>query len=85
MLSKKEPAFDNLENSQSIQITEDTNIKFTGRIVCSGEKAKHVSGQAFNEEIRCVTLCIYLTISTKARNNDRIIQEGSVEDRDGII
>lgn len=85
LISKKEPAFGNLENSQCIQIIEDTNIKFSARKLCSGEKAKPVGRQAFTEEIRRVTLYIHSTISTEARKNDRIVQEGSVEDKDGII
>lgn len=45
MLSKKEPAPDDLKNSQPIQISKDAKISgLTVRETCSGEKIKDVSG-----------------------------------------
>lgn len=45
LLSKIEPGFDNLWNSQPIWIAEDTKIRrFIVKKVCSGEKAKAVAG-----------------------------------------
>lgn len=43
LLSKQEPEFDDLGNSQPIQIVKDTKImRFTVRKACSGEKTMGV-------------------------------------------
>lgn len=48
LLSKKEPGFDELGNSQPTRIAKDAKIRrFTVRKECSGDKAKGVSGQLF--------------------------------------
>lgn len=43
LLGKKEPAFDDLENSRPLQI------------MCSGTRAKGVTGKPFAKETRCMT------------------------------
>ena len=58
LLSKMDPRFDDLENSQAVQIAKDIKFRrFIVRKVCSGEKAKGVAGQPFasTKEILCVT------------------------------
>ena len=44
LLSKKEPAFDDLGGSWPIQISKDANIRRLTKEVCSGEKAKVMAG-----------------------------------------
>lgn len=79
LLSKKEPLFDDLEDSQSIQIAKDAKIrKFTFEKVYPRERTNIEAGQTFDEEMRYVTndLIIHLT---ETKDRDGVIQERSVE------
>ena len=82
LLSKMHPGFDDLENSQTVQIAKDTTFRILiVWKVSSIEKAKGVAGQPFasSKEMLCDSW-IPSTISEEVRNRDGIIHEKFEED-----
>lgn len=59
LLGKKEPAFDDLENSRPLQI------------MCSGTRAKGVTGKPFAKEAEMHDSWIQTTFSADIRNRDQ--------------